>query len=98
MGVAETILEQLGGASRLRAMIGAADFVGDTNSLQFRFRKGRNGATRAIVTLDPSDTYTVRFCHIGRGYDVQEKGTVEGVYADNLRDTFARATGLYLSI
>jgi hypothetical protein len=101
MDVANTIAKQLGGTSRLAAMIGAKDFLGDAKSLQFKFKgKSTNGANCCVVTLDENDTYTVRFAKVGRApiYEISEKGTTSMVYADVLRSHFERETGFYLSL
>src|SRR3972149_3750970 len=65
--VAETILQQMGGARRLKAMIGAYDFLGSEKDreLQFKWKaKARNGAKAITISLDPSDTYTLKFWKI----------------------------------
>ena len=100
--VAETILSQLGGGSRLAAMIGAHSFVGDGDALIFKWKaRAKNGATCAKVALDASDTYTLTFYAIRKRRGVPEVKTFDGIeflYADNLRSTFERETGLFLSI
>ena len=99
--VADTILQQLGGQGPLVAMISAKTFLVDESSLSFRFSgKSKNGANYAKITLDPNDTYTVRFVKIGRApqFDVTECGSTSMVYADSLREHFERATGFYLSL
>jgi hypothetical protein len=101
LSVADTIAEQLGGTGKLTAMISAKHFVGDDTSLQFRFGTGaRNDANSVQITLSPNDTYTVRFCRIGRAprFDILECGTTEGLHAGDLRPHFERATGFYLSL
>lgn len=98
MAVAEEIARQLGGTGRLRAMIGAENFVGDTNLLQFRWKaKARNAANSIRIVLDPSDTYTVTFYSV-RGTSVKEKGSYSGIYADDLRGLFERETGLRIAL
>jgi hypothetical protein len=107
---ADIILQQMGGSSRLKAMIGARDFFSDDNgqTLLFKFMKGKNGATCIRITLDPGlDLYTVKFIKIGRRKDetlpimIPFAVTVsehEGIYCDMLRDLFTSETGLYLSL
>lgn len=96
MEVAETILAQLGGAGRLRAMIGAKDFSGGANVLTFRWAaRAKNGANSIRIKLEPSDTYKVEFYSV-RGASVKLKGSVDDIYADGLIDLFERQTGLYL--
>jgi hypothetical protein len=98
--VATTILAQLGGAGRLSAMIGAYNFMSDGPALIFKFRAQASKGIKAIkVTLDPSDTYTVRFWRIGnRGLNVQQVAEHSDVYADNLKTVIEYETGLRLSL
>lgn len=98
--VATTILAQLGGARRLSVMIGAHSFMSDGPALIFKFRAKASKGIKAIkVTLDPSDTYTVRFWRIGsRGLDVRQVAEHSDVYADDLRTVIEAETGLYLSL
>jgi hypothetical protein len=101
LSVATTIAEQLGGTSRLKAMIGATNFLGDDKSLSFRFSAtAKNLANHVAITLDPSDTYTVEFARIGRApeFKVNKCGTASMIYADNLRLHIETATGLRLSL
>lgn len=92
--IASTILAQLGGA-RFRAMTGARDFLAIERGLQFRLPSNfaRDGINTVRITLDPSDTYTVRFLEV-RGTDVTEHHETSGVYCDGLEDLFTRRTGL----
>ena len=49
------------------------------------------------ITLDPSDTYTVNFGRV-YGYKFTDKGSVSGVYNDQLRGTIEGNIGMYLSL
>lgn len=96
--VANTILSQMGGTSRLSAMIGANSFVGSDNSVAFRFKaRASNGSNAFRVTLDPSDTYTIEFLSL-RGSSRKVKETLSDVYAEDLKPIFEKKTGLYLSL
>lgn len=97
--IAETTLAQLGGHGRLRAMIGAEMFTHDEHgTLRFRF-KGYRKANTLEVTLDPTDTYTMRFLKVTNyGLNAKEVKTYDGVYCDQLKEIFERETGLYLSL
>ena len=96
--VANTIISQMGGSGRLSAMIGAHSFVGDENSVSFRFKaRARNGANALHVTLDPSDTYTVKFFSI-RGTKTKVVKELDDVYAEDLKRIFEDETGLRLSL
>ena len=96
-----TILAQMGGAGRLKAMLGAKNFVrhedGD-GALSFQFpNKARSKPNYCKITLDPSDTYTVAFGRVG-SLDYRELATYSDIYADGLKSLFERTTGLYLSL
>ena len=94
MQVAQTILEQLGGRM-FGVMTGAKNFVGSQDSLSFRLPSNfaKDGINAVRVTLDPSDTYTVRFMKI-RGVKVIEVAVRGMVYCDTLQSTFKAVTGL----
>jgi hypothetical protein len=103
MQVAQTILQQIGGAGRLSAMIGARNFVAAPDALSFTFAaRGRDGIRGVRVILTPADLYDVEFIRVGRptatyiGRHVLE--TVEGVYAEDLRRVIEDRTGLALSL
>lgn len=96
--IANTILEQLGGAGRVMAMTGAKLFLAKDDGVSFRFpNPERARANHVEITLDPSDTYTVIFRKIA-GLKVRELSSVSFVYADQLRDLFTRETGLDLHL
>lgn len=102
--VANTILDQLGGANRLAMMCGCKDFVGDAKGVWFKVGKGARlggemlgkSVTACAVFLDETDTYTVCF-YAGRGVHMQEAYKVPGVYADQLRPIFEAQTGMFLT-
>ncbi len=97
MQVANTILEQLGG-NRFLAMTGAKQLVGMDNGLMFGLPRGaKDGINKVRITLTPDDFYTVEFFKI-RGIDVRPVGECEMVYADTLRATFEKLTGLRTSL
>jgi hypothetical protein len=94
----ETILEQMGNANRLGAMIGARDFLALDAGLQFKFA-GSKTANCVKIELNDADLYDVAFYKVKRGglefAVVQENSNV---YADQLRRLFETTTGLYLSL
>lgn len=94
--IAQTILAQLGG-NRFIAMTGAKNLAHGENSLHGKLGKNAKGVTHFTVTLDATDTYTVRFCRVW-GTKLTEKGTTSGVYFDMLRDLFESATEMRLSL
>lgn len=96
--VANTILQQLGGAGILQAMIGAHSFMGNKDRLTFKIKAKANQGIRAInIILTPADTYTVEFYRI-KGIEVKKVEVVEDVYCGELRSVIERVTGLYLSL
>lgn len=95
--VAETILSQLGGPSRLAAMCGCKDFVGDAKSVYFKVGTNAKKITACSVLLDLDDTYTVIF-YVGHGLKLREASAHPGVYCDMLRPLFESQTGMYLSL
>lgn len=96
--IAETILAQLGGMSRVSAMIGIKSAVASETMLNLKFKaRAKNRANCVTIELASDDTYTVRFYAI-KSFDVRPVSEREGVYADSLRSLFERETGLYLSL
>jgi hypothetical protein len=94
--VAETILQQLGGARMLGMMCGCKDFGGTENSVQFKIGSNEKKVTLCRIVLDPSDTYTVEF-YAGRGLKIRKVWEMSDVYADSLMDIFEAQTGMYLT-
>ena len=105
MKVAETILQQLGG-NRFVAMTGAKNFVADGNTLRMSLPRNASKANRLYITLDASDTYTMRFFHYSparlnrKTYTwsddkVKEIKTLHDVYCDQLQEVFIAVTGMY---
>jgi len=97
--VAKTILEQLGGRKFL-VMTGANNLIGSSNSLKMRLPNALCDGKRCsgiIITLDPSDTYTVQAVYI-RKLEMKILKTVSNVYCDNLQEVFTSLTGLYTSL
>lgn len=91
--VANTILEQLGGA-RFVVMTGAKHLAGGETFLQMRVGSNARKVTNVRVELTPADTYTVTFYNI-RGVNVRTLSQVCDVYAEQLQETFTEHTGLY---
>ena len=101
---AETTLTQLGGPGRLKAMIGAKDFMSDDEGRTLRFKfSGSKKANFLRITL-VADTYTLAFMKIGRlnkkTYEtpVIAVAELEGVHAEQLAAIIENVTGLYLSL
>ncbi len=98
----QEILNQLGGRQFI-AMVGANSITFDgtlnTPNLALRF-KGSNKANYVKVTLDPDDTYTVKFHRLSSDIERSMKPVKEysGVYCDMLQDIFTSVTGLYTTL
>ena len=77
-------------------MTGAKHFTYSDNSVSFQFKGSRK--TNALrITLDSSDTYTMKFFKINsRKLTVDTVREIEYVYCDQLAEIFERETGLYL--
>ncbi len=95
--VPNEILRQLGGKGFL-AMTGAKSLGGDRSSLTFRLPAhfAKSDINHVKITLEPTDTYTVRFGTLGpapmHAYTLVEE--VDDVYNDSLQEVFRRYTGL----
>jgi len=74
------------------------------NALVFQLPRGagvKDGINVVRISLDPSDTYTVRFSKQATargGYKMATIREISGVYADQLRDIFESVTGLATSL
>jgi hypothetical protein len=97
-GVARTILQQLGGAGRLVAMIGLKQALTSDDGVSLRWKaKAKDGINHVEITLASDDTYKMAFWKI-RGGKTDMMRELEDIYADRLVETFERETGLYLSL
>ena len=92
--VATTILQQLGGAGRLRMMTGAYNFLDLKNGLSFRIKNQR--ANYVKITLTSMDLYDVEVGRI-RGDQYKVVAESKGMYFDQLKPFIEKATGMYLS-
>ena len=97
--VAQTILDQMGGKSRLVAMTGAKNFVynNDWVSFQFPNKGAKTRGNYLKITLNGMDTYDMVFGYI-RGYNFKTIKTYNGVFAEQLSEIFSRMTGLHLRL
>lgn len=93
MNTAQNILEQLGG-NRFLAMTGAKNLVNTGVGLQFDA-----GGKKLVITLDADDTYTVQAGKLNRKtFEFVYSHNLSDVYADELRATFTKITGLDTSL
>lgn len=94
-GVGRTIADQMGGAGKLKMMLGAT-VVLIPNGLAIKWpNKHKSKGDLVEITLEPSDTYTMRFYNTSRGQKKLVK-EFEDVYFDQLVDIFEQHTGWYL--
>lgn len=110
--IANTILQQMGGFGRLKAMVGIHNHCAKDAGLQFSF-KGSRKMNKVVVDLNSMDTYDVKFYKIptlrsncspkalDKYFENIEKckvpvAEVDGVYYDQLIETFEHTTGLDL--
>jgi len=93
--VANTILQQLGGAGRLRVMTSAYNFRDLGNGLSFKIKNQR--ANYIKINLTSMDLYDVEVGRIrGNTYKVVQEA--DGLYFDQLKPFIEKATGMYLSL
>lgn len=88
--IGRTIFHQIGG-TRLIAMTGAKDFVCTPNGLRFRIPNRKINMVE--ITLTPADDYTIQYC-LFRGTVVRLVAQENGIYCDQLLESFERNTGL----
>lgn len=93
--IARTILQQLGGASRLKAMTGAYNFIDTGKGLSFRIKNAK--ANYIKITLNSLDLYNLEIGRI-RGVDYKVVAEQNNIYADQLKGIIERVTGMYLSL
>ena len=86
---AQTVLEQLGGR-RFIAMTGSNNFVKGENFIRFKVHRAQKSIKYVKITLTAMDTYDMEFM-TRSGKHIR---TVDGIYADQLQETFTENTGL----
>lgn len=95
--VASTILAQLGG-NRFLAMTGAKNLLNGGDYLQFDVpaRMVRGRANKVRITLDASDTYTLRAYRFSASKLTcpQVGDAMSAIPCENLQAAFTRMTGL----
>lgn len=93
--IANTIVQQMGGMGRFRAMLNSTPVVlAQGAHLGFRFSRSKAG-NYATVRLDADDTYTLTISRVSaRG--VKHIKELQGLFAEDLVRCFERGTGLFL--
>lgn len=93
--IANTILQQLGGANRLVMMTGAYNFVAIQNGLSFKIKNPK--ANYIKITLNGKDLYDLEVGRI-RGNSYKVVSQYDDLYFDMLKPSIEKATGMYLSL
>jgi hypothetical protein len=101
--IAKTILDQMGGMSRIVAMTGAKDFLAIDNGVQFSFAKGIAGINKVIIRLTGADLYDIEFGSVRKNRKTHlpeyvRRNLCQGVYAERLKPIFEKETGFFLAI
>jgi len=92
--IAKTIAMQMaGGVGKIKAMLGAT-VMAAPSGLQIKWpNKKRSLGNICVVTLRPDDTYDMEFFNGAKSVK-----KFEGLYAEDLKPTFEKHTGWYLSL
>jgi len=99
MKVGDIILKQMGGMNRLKAMIGANNFLAHPKGVSFKWpARQRSKGNYVLIMLRSDDTYDLQFQTVGRQGDSRKREKHTGIYADQLIKTFSRQTGLALRL
>lgn len=96
---ANTIARQIGNGALF--MMGAKNLIAHTTeenaALSFKIGRNDNGITHLKITLEPSDTYSIKFLKV-RGLNVSTVAEVDMVFEDVLKQVIENRTGLRLSL
>ena len=100
--IAETIIQQMGGCGKLKAMVGAntfsfgaIDHEGYTQPYaQFKFKMNPKLKSVRVIYDEGRDLYIMQF--LGRTGKIHKE--LDGVYCDELIKNFETTTGLLLRL
>lgn len=97
--IANTTLQQIGGAGKISAMIGANRIAFNSEgTLTFHF-KGSRKMNFIKIKLNSSDLYEVEFYKYSpRKNELKEITTKTDVFSENLKSIIETETDLYLSL
>lgn len=107
---AQIIVKQLGGISRLSAIIGAKNFVSSDQgyTLEFKIGKGaKNKINHIKIHHNPMDLYDVTFLRLYNRLDKQlnikipeykKVSHIENVFCDDLMDIIEENIGMFLTL
>jgi hypothetical protein len=95
--IANTIISQMNtNQNKLRAMLGAKDFVLLDAGLAFKFKMNPN-MNYVKIELNGKDLYDITFKKVGTKHTKDVK-VINDVYCDELIEIFESTTGLYLHL
>jgi hypothetical protein len=94
--IARTILDQLGGQSKLVAFTGAYHFFIIKNGIAFKIKNRKVNYIQ--ITLNSKDLYDINFLRVSFTKNTSKTiSSYEDVYFDSLIPIFEKETGMYLS-
>jgi hypothetical protein len=97
--IAQTIIHQLGGSGKLKAMVNARGFIALKSGFQFKFSGSRKANGCKIIYNSGSDLYTFELWQIYPNSNRFKKVySLTDVYFDILIELFESYTGLYLHL
>lgn len=94
---AEVTFEQMGGKRALALMVGASFFYNEKSQMAGFTFKGSRKFNRVQMILTAEDLYVMTFYRIGK-FEIKAEKTIDGLYFDQLANTFESETGLTLRV
>lgn len=102
---AQTTIQQLGGGEifamafdRRHVVVNQAAQSVTLKVVHALVRGTAHKATHVVITLDPSDTYSVKLVRVSRSYEITDCAELSDVCGDQLKSTMESMTGLRLSL
>jgi len=92
---AKETIDQLGGQSRLNAMIGTKNFCYGNDGVGFMF-KGSKIANCCKININSMDLYDIKFLKMGK--NLKKIKEIKDVYSNQLINIFQQETGLALHL
>lgn len=97
--------------ANLKLFLGATDFVAGADFVRFKF-KGNTVMNSVTIRITPADLYEITFEKVGQKADPEMKKLgvkvmmpysktveqIDGLFADQIKETFEKTTSLYLSM
>lgn len=95
--IAIMIIKQMGGMGRIKAMVGATNFIYGDSNIKFHF-KGNKEMNIVEIQLTDMDLYNMKFYkYKPKKVELIDVKEIKGLYDDMLKPVFESETGLYLS-